>query len=755
MTDIHDGKESDNALRELLLQYQSTFDNAAVGMSHVGLDGRWLKVNDRLCAMTGYTREELLAATCDDITHPDDVDADRAQARRLVAGEIRTYTMDERYVHKRGSIVWVTRTVSLVHDAKGNPKHFLAMIQDITEHKRTEQELQRLAWLLQPDIAHDTSDQPYGDLTELNTQRLLLDSVGKSLLREVANDYLGLLRTSGAVYECNGDYALGLFTSQWCQFMDRTSRAHCGIDDNHAALRSGRWHCHESCWEASQRSMDTGQPVDLACKGGIRLYAVPIKTADNQVIGSINFGYGDPPNDTETLQVLAERYGVTVETLRTLSEQYESRPPYIIELAKQRLHSSATLLGEIVQRRQTEAALRKSEEQLRNFNLRLEHLVQERTQELVQSQQQLRAMATELNLAEQRERKRLATELHDHLQQTLIFLKLKLHQGKRLAGSVPACTDIMERVDEVLTEVLAYTRDLVAELSPPVLRDLGLVAGLKWLGGYMKRYELAVTVEAPWEEIRTLPDDVATLLFQSVRELLMNVWKHAATGQASVKLEHRERMLHIEVADDGTGFDAAAAVEPSPLGSRFGLFSIRERMQALGGRFILHSVPGNGTTAILIYPLEPDEGRERGQTISGQQGLVTPAASAVVTVPRIRLLIVDDHVMVRQGLCGLLGHFPDVEIVGQASDGVEAVALVEQLQPTVVVMDINMPRMNGIEATTRIKECYPSTIVVGLSFNVSQETRDVMIKAGAAVLLSKEAAVDQLYGVIRKVVSAC
>ncbi len=754
MTDIHDGKESDNALRELLLQYQSTFDNAAVGMSHVGIDGRWLKVNDRLCAITGYTREELLAATCADITHPDDVDADRAQARRLVAGEIRTYTMDERYVHKRGSIVWVTRAVSLVHDAKGNPQHFLAMIQDITEHKRTEQELRRLAWLLQAEIAHDIIDQPYGDLTELNTQRQLLGSIGKSLLREVANDYLGLLRTSAAVYECNGDYALGLFTSQWCRFMDRTSRAQCGTDDNHAALQSGRWHCHESCWEASRRSMDTGQPVDLACKGGIRLYAVPIKT-DNKIIGSINFGYGDPPKDAPTLQVLAERYGVTVETLRTLSEQYESRPPYIIELAKQRLQSSARLLGEIVQRRQTEAALRSSEERLHDFNLRLEHLVQERTQELVRSQQRLRAMTTELNLAEQRERKRLATELHDHLQQTLIFLKLKLHQGKRLAGSVPACAHIMERVDEVLTEVLAYTRDLVAELSPPVLRDLGLVAGLKWLGGYMKRYELAVTVEAPREEIRPLPDDVATLLFQSVRELLMNVWKHAATGQASVKLEHRERTLHIEVADNGTGFDAAAAVEPSPLGSRFGLFSIRERMQALGGRFILHSVPGNGTTAILIYPLEPDEGRELGRTISGQQGLATPAASAVVTMPRIRLLIVDDHVMVRQGLCSLLEDFPDVEIVGQASDGVEAVALVEQLQPTVVVMDINMPRMNGIEATARIKERYPGTIVVGLSFNDGQETRNGMIKAGATVLLSKEAAVDQLYGMIRKVVSAC
>lgn len=132
-----------------------------------------------------------------------------------------------------------------------------------------------------------------------------------------------------------------------------------------------------------------------------------------------------------------------------------------------------------------------------------------------------------------------------------------------------------------------------------------------------------------------------------------------------------------------------------------------------------------------------------------------PAAPAAVTSPRVRLLVIDDHAMVRQGLCGLWEHCPDLGIVGRASDGVEAVALVEQLQPTVVLMDVNMPRMSGIEATARIKERSLNAIVVGLSVNASQETRNVMIKVGASLLVSKEAAVDQLYGMIRKAVTPC
>ena len=117
----------------------------------------------------------------------------------------------------------------------------------------------------------------------------------------------------------------------------------------------------------------------------------------------------------------------------------------------------------------------------------------------------------------------------------------------------------------------------------------------------------------------------------------------------------------------------------------------------------------------------------------------------------IRVLVVDDHAMVRQGLRSVLDAYKDIQVVGEAHDGAEAVRLVDELQPQVVVMDINMPKMNGIEATTHIKAHWPETIVVGISVNTGDDNGNAMRGAGAAVLLNKDAAVDDLYRTIQDV----
>ena len=384
--------------------------------------------------------------------------------------------------------------------------------------------------------------------------------------------------------------------------------------------------------------------------------------------------------------------------------------------------------------------------------------MQVRTEELTQSHDRLRGLATELNLAEQRERKRLAAELHDHLQQLLVLGRLKLRQGKELVETLPKCAQLISEADGILAEALTYTRTLVAELSPPVLRDHGLAAGLKWLGAYMHKHDMAVTVTVPEAPLQ-LPEDQALLLFQSVRELLMNAWKHAATGTAEVTMELDGDRLRLHVHDDGRGFDLAAAAETATstkLASKFGLFSIRERMNALGGAFEIESAPSQGTTATLTLPLgaawseteaepTPVEASPDG---SGPQS-ARPLPAGEKTRP-VGVLLVDDHAMVRQGLRTMLESYADVEVVGEACDGEEALVCTEQLNPAVVVMDINMPKMNGIEATAHLKARYPDLTIIGLSVNAGEENQQAMKKAGATSLITKEAAVDQLYAAIQE-----
>ncbi|MCS6302658.1 MAG: response regulator [Nitrospira sp.] len=318
--------------------------------------------------------------------------------------------------------------------------------------------------------------------------------------------------------------------------------------------------------------------------------------------------------------------------------------------------------------------------------------------------------------------------------------------GKR-AKSLSVCAEVIKETDEVLSDALKYTRTLVAELSPSVLRDHGLAAGLKWVGEYMKRYNLTVTVTVPEEEPK-LPEDLTVLLFQSVRELLINSSKYAGTGQAAVTLEQRDDQVLIEVSDQGVGFDLAAVEGASrESSSKFGLFSIRERMKSLGGSFDFESAQGQGTKAILSVPLV-DHGIGRARDEASLPSWLEKRRSSEVTTGRdmpkpdvVQVLLVDDHTM--------LERYEDVEIVGEAGDGQEAVQAVDQLRPRVVVMDINMPTMNGTEATAQIKARHPETIVIGLSVNADGKNQEAMMKVGANLVLSKEAAIDQLHETIR------
>ncbi len=425
---------------------------------------------------------------------------------------------------------------------------------------------------------------------------------------------------------------------------------------------------------------------------------------------------------------------------------------------------------DITERKQAEAALRESEERLQHWNMELGQAVNVQTAELQQSRDRLRAMAMELNISEQRERKRIAAELHDHLQQILVLGKLTIGQGKQAAVAVPACREALKKVDDILSDALTYTRTLVADLSPSVLRDHGLAAALQWLGTSMHKHNLRVTVVVPEDRELKLPDDQVIPLFQSVRELLINISKHAGTKHAVVRMELRDEQLRITVRDEGDGFDLAAAAAAAAadcsstgsLSSKFGLFSIRERMLASGGFLDLHSARGQGTTATLTLPLRNNVrgkgvGVGRGErsvvekgTVGANSGLASGLTSDASRV--VRVLLVDDHVMVRQGLRSVLDAYEDIQMVGEARNGEEAVQLVDQLRPAVVVMDINMPKMNGIEATGRIKRRYPDTIVIGLSVNAALENQEAMRRAGALSFITKEAAVEQLHDVIQDAV---
>ncbi len=385
--------------------------------------------------------------------------------------------------------------------------------------------------------------------------------------------------------------------------------------------------------------------------------------------------------------------------------------------------------------------LKRIEEELRALTVALDQRVAQRTEALTQSQTRLRALASQLSLAEERVRRKLATELHDYLGQMLVVCRLKLTGGGARGESL---TSMQQRgeADRILQEAIAYTRSLVAQLTPPVLREFGLVTGLTWLADQMKQHGLQVvlTVGIPSVE---LPEEHAILLFQSVRELLMNVVKHAGRPHATLAINIVQGQLSLTVSDKGDGFDVMTTQTPGD--THFGLFSIRERMEGIGGLFEIVSTPQQGTIARLLVRLEPIP-ISSDRPSPGE----APALARIESsdAPGVRILMVDDHPLVRQGMRGVVEGFANMKVIGEASNGKEAVELALNLRPNVVIMDVNMPVMNGVEATRLIKAQCPGITVVGLSVNDDWQVQAAMKAAGASVYLTKDAAPELLYQVI-------
>lgn len=375
-------------------------------------------------------------------------------------------------------------------------------------------------------------------------------------------------------------------------------------------------------------------------------------------------------------------------------------------------------------------------------------------EQLEEKAARLQALANQLSHAEQSERSRIARLLHDHLQQILVSVKLHIDSFN------PENLEERRRAaQEVLDQAIQVSRTLTVELNPPVLMDVGLAASLSWLTNWMhQKHDLHVDAEID-DKAEPGAEPVRFMLFHAVRELLFNVVKHAQVGRARLTMSRDESELRITVADEGVGFDPQILDRISYSGSAYGLVHLRERIELIGGRLDVATAPGEGCRVTLYAPrmavsspaIMAGNGTEAARPSA-------PAAPARTVAPErsaqpIRVLLVDDHPVVRDGLARTLAAEPDIEVVGEASDGQEAIELAHQLELDVVIMDIVMPRLNGFDATRRLRDELPHLRVIGLSMYSDDDMAEVMRKAGAVAYVSKGAPAETLLEQIRWAVS--
>jgi signal transduction histidine kinase/DNA-binding NarL/FixJ family response regulator len=358
----------------------------------------------------------------------------------------------------------------------------------------------------------------------------------------------------------------------------------------------------------------------------------------------------------------------------------------------------------------------------------------------------LQRLSSKLTIAQDEERRIIARELHDEVGQALTAIKVELAVAQRTVEAAGCPGHVLEDARSITDSALHAVRDLSHVVHPALLDDLGLAAAVDlYLRGFGKRYGVRVDLLKDRMDER-LGSETEAAAYRIVQEALTNIAKHSHASSCRVYLQRLTNTLLVTVEDDGVGFDGSQA-DRANLTSGLGLIGIRERVSGVGGTLRVESTRGKGTRITVELPADV-EAKPEAATDGEPLQAVGSAAIRESSVGKLRILLGDDHTLVRQGVRKILESQADWQVIAEAGDGREAVRQALSLQPDVAVLNIGMPLLNGIEATRQIVRRLPNVRVLILSLHSDEAYITRALQAGAKGYLLKDSAdTDLIRGV--------
>jgi PAS domain S-box-containing protein len=380
----------------------------------------------------------------------------------------------------------------------------------------------------------------------------------------------------------------------------------------------------------------------------------------------------------------------------------------------------------------------------------------EANEALKSNEQSLRELSARLLQLQDEERRSLARDLHDVTGQKLAVQSMALsgilgkHSGKLDIESQQALTECLVWNKEVAEEI----RTLSYLLHPPLLDELGLASAAKWYAsGFTKRTGILIDVDIP-SDLRRLSPDAEVAIFRVLQESLTNVHRYSGSQRACIRVNTDGDAIKVEVEDYGKGIHSAKSDSAQKSVERLGvgIQGMTERMRQLGGKLEITSAPNKG---VLVTATIPFSGGRIAAPVQPSIGEAPPPRSEVSPSSNghhvARILIADDHEMLRRGVRNTLQTQPDLEICGEAVDGQDAIEKVKALQPDLVILDINMPVLNGLAAVRQILRHSPKIKILVFSVHDSDQTKREIHAAGAHGFISKGKDAQDLIRIVREV----
>jgi PAS domain S-box-containing protein len=553
----------------------------------------------------GYTPDEFLtrSITYSSIMHPDDLGRVTREVHDFCDGGVDQFRLEYRIITKGGDVRWVNELTHVEPHPAGHVKYFEGVVIDVTERKRMEEELRC------SEEKYRSIVDAYDGLIYICSQDYRIEFMNRKLIERTGYSAVGELcyrvlhdRDSICPWCVNGQVCAGE-TVHW----------------EILSPKDGRWYyvVNVPIYNANGTVSKHSVIADITERKGAEESIKRAKEEWERTFASLPDLIAILDNRHRVLRVneaMAKRLGLKpddyighpcYEAIHGLSDPHPFCPhtqtlkdgrKHVVEIHEERLGGdflvSTTPLNDewgvmigsvhnaydITERKQIERMLSVKREQVA-------------------------AMVVELSMAEERERLRIASVLHDHVGQTMLLSRIKL--GTLAGIAKPESVErVIEDVETLLDKAIDETHSLTIQLNPPILAVSGLEVALQWLGNRMESdYGLVVEFS---DDMRAKPlsDELRSVLYQCTRELLINVVKHANTDRAWLRVRLEDGMFRLTVEDRGAGFNPDDIVPDLSRDSRFGIFSIQIRIERMGGRMDIESSPGSGTRITILLPIK-------------------------------------------------------------------------------------------------------------------------------------------------------